>query len=257
MTSPYTHPWDVTEEEAVKIQARLRPLVQRTNGFMPGSIKTVAGVDCSLREEGLAAIVVLSFPDLEIVDKVSFVHKITFPYIPGLLSFRETPIVLAAMEKLKVQPDMIMVDGQGIAHPRRFGIACHLGLFLDKPSIGCAKSVLSGHYDEQDLGQEVGDEVPMKNRGETVAMALRTRKNSKPMIISIGHKIDLETAMQYVKACLRGYRLPETTRLADKYSKVGDTEPLVVAPLGGKVPRAKVPKAKPVQEVQQDTMFDL
>lgn len=224
MVSEYLHAWDVTVQEAAQIQKRLQPLVQKTNGFQLDQLKTVAGIDCSLKDEGQAAIVVLSYPDLQIVDQVIVRRHITFPYVSGFLSFREIPIIMAAIERLQVQPDLLMVDGQGYAHPRRFGIACHLGLLLDRPSIGCAKSVLVGRYAE--LGPNPGDEAPMSDRGETVGMALRTKKNSNPMIISIGHKIDLLTATQIVKNCLRGYRLPETTRLADKLSRANEIEPV-------------------------------
>jgi deoxyribonuclease V len=253
MTSPYAHAWDVTEAKAMEIQSRLRPLVQRSNGFELSQIKTVAGIDCSLKEEGLAAIVVLSYPDLEIVDQALAIRKITFPYVPGFLSFREAPVILEAMERLKVEPDLLMLDGQGIAHPRRFGIACHVGLVLDKPSIGCAKSVLVGRYTT--LGEEVGDEAPMLDRGEVVAMALRTRKGSKPMIISSGHKIDLATSVMLVKNCLRGYRLPETTRLADKYSRVGDDEPLIETPKAKTNPKPNKTNSKNAEQSMQDTMF--
>ena len=147
MASEYLHEWDVTIEEAAQIQKRLQPLVQKTDGFRLEELKTVAGIDCSLKDEGQAAIVVLSYPDLKVVDQVIVRRPITFPYVSGFLSFREIPIIMAAIERLQVQPDLLMVDGQGYAHPRRFGIACHLGLLLDRPSIGCAKSVLVGRYD--------------------------------------------------------------------------------------------------------------
>jgi deoxyribonuclease V len=221
---PHQHSWDVTEEEAKQIQSQLRKLVQRTNSFEPGDINTVAGVDVSLKDEGQAAVVVMSFPGLQLLDQAVVIRKVVFPYIPGLLSFRETPLVLEAIEKLKIKPDLLMVDGQGIAHPRRFGIACHLGVFLDMPSIGCAKSVLTGHYDN--LGPEAGDQAPMIDRGETVGIALRTKLRSNPLIISIGHKIDLPTSVDFVMKCLRGYRLPETTRTADKLSRASELLPV-------------------------------
>lgn len=227
MTDNNKHSWDVSIEEAVAIQNRLRGLVQKTNGFDPAQIKKVAGIDISLKDEGQAAIVVLAYPELELLERVVITHKVTFPYVPGLLSFREIPVILAAMEHLKVTPDLLMLDGQGYAHPRRFGIACHLGVILDLPSIGCAKSILVGHHKE--LGPLPGDEVPVIDKGETVAVALRTKKNSKPIIVSIGNKIDLPTAVEFVKNCGRGYRLPETTRLADKYSRSPDLSPTPTA----------------------------
>jgi len=228
---PYEHSWDVTVEEAMAIQSRLRPLVQKTNSFQPGEIKSVAGIDVSLKDEGQAAAVVLSFPELELLDRVVATRKLDFPYVPGYLSFREAPLVLEAIERLKVQPDLLMVDGQGYAHPRRFGIACHLGVFLDKPSIGCAKSVLTGHYDE--LGLNPGDQQPLTNRGEVIGMAVRTKLRTNPLIISIGHKIDLATAVDFVQKCLRGYRLPETTRAAHNFAGSAEAfpSPDVTAPL--------------------------
>ena len=147
--------------------------------------------------------------------------------MPGLLSFRESPLVLAAIEKLRVLPDLLMVDGQGYAHPRRFGIACHLGLLLDRPAIGCAKSVLVGRY--EDPGPEAGDQAPLVHRGETIGMALRTKARTNPLIVSIGHKIDLPTAVGFVQACLRGYRLPETTRAAHQLAGSADPSPAAPA----------------------------
>lgn len=218
------HSWDVTVEEATEIQNRLRPLVQKTNSFQIDQLKTVAGVDISLKDEGQAAVVVLSFPELEVVDRVIGTRKVTFPYVPGFLSFREAPLLLSALEKLKVQPDLLMLDGQGYAHPRRFGIACHIGIILDMPTIGCAKSVLVGHYKEP--GPERGDQSPMLDKGEVVGVVLRTKLKTKPMFISIGNQIDLPTAVDLVLRCGRGYRLPETTRLADKYSRAPNATPL-------------------------------
>jgi deoxyribonuclease V len=221
---PHQHSWDVSEEEARQIQSDLRRLVQRTNGFELSQIKTVAGVDISLKDEGQVAVVVLSFTGLQLLDQAVIMRKVTFPYIPGLLSFRETPLALEAIEKLKVQPDLFMLDGQGIAHPRRFGIACHLGVLLDRPTIGCAKSVLIGHYEK--LGPNLGDQAEMRDGEETVGVALRTKVRTKPMIISIGHKIDLPTAVEVVMKCARGYRLPETTRMADKLSRAAELLPI-------------------------------
>lgn len=224
----YEHSWDVTEDEARTIQSRLSKEVQKTNGFEPGQIKSIAGIDVSLKDEGQAAVVVLSFPELEVLDRAVATRKLTFPYIPGLLSFRETPLVLDAIARLKVQPDMLMVDGQGYAHPRRFGIACHLGVFLDKPSIGCAKSVLTGKFEE--VGPNPGDQSPIvaKRYGkeEVIGVALRSKLRSNPLIISIGHKIDLPTAVDFVQKCLRGYRLPEPTRAAHNFAGSADAFPV-------------------------------
>lgn len=199
-------------------------MVQKTNSFKPGEIKSIAGIDVSLKEEGQAAVVVLSFPELELLDRAVASRKLEFPYVPGLLSFREVPLVLAAMEQLKVQPDMLMVDGQGYAHPRRFGIACHLGVLLDKPSIGCAKSILRGRY--EDLGPNPGDTAHLTDKGEIIGMAVRSKLRTNPLIISIGNKIDLPTAVDFVLKCVRGYRLPETTRAAHNFAGSAEAFPV-------------------------------
>lgn len=223
------HRWDVSPEEAQAIQSDLCSRVQKTNGFAPGDIKTVAGVDCSLKDEGQAAIVVLTFPGLEVVDRVVATRKLDFPYVPGLLSFREMPLILDAVDRLKELPDLFMLDGQGYAHPRRFGIACHLGVFLDRPSLGCAKSVLWGKYDKEKLGPNPGDQQPILDykTKETIGIALRSKVRTNPLIISIGHKIDLPTSVEFVQKCLRGYRLPETTRGAHNFA--GSAEGFPVA----------------------------
>lgn len=225
------HEWDVTEEEARAIQTRLRPLVQKTNGFDPNSIKTIAGIDVSLKDQGQAAIVVLSFPELEVIEEVVATRKITFPYVPGLLSFRETPLILEAIEKLKIQPDMLLVDGQGYAHPRRFGIACHIGVFLDKPSIGCAKSILIGKHEE--VGLNKGDQVPLTHGKQVIGTVLRSKNKVNPLIISIGHKIDLPTAVDFVTKCLGSYRVPEPIRAAHNFAGSANQ-------IGGRLVQAKL-----------------
>lgn len=207
------HPWNVSVEEAIAIQERLRPLVQRTNSLALDQIRTVAGIDASYGDIGQAAIVVFSFPDLEIIDQATATRESVFPYVPGLLSFREGPVVLDAIEKLKQQPDVLIFDGQGYAHPRRFGLACHLGLYLDRPSIGCAKTRFIGTYEQP--GPNKGDCSPLLDQGETIGMVVRTKANTNPLFVSVGHKIDLPTAVKVVLRCVRGYRLPETTRAAD------------------------------------------
>ena len=170
-------------------------------------------------ESGMAraAVVLLSYPDLEIQERHVYEEPVRMAYIPGLLSFREAPCVLGAFAQLRQQPDLVMVDGQGIAHPRRLGIASHLGLWLDLPTIGCAKSILTGHH--ASLSEEAGAWVPLLDKGETIGAVVRTRTGVKPMIISLGHRISLETSLHYVLACCKGYRLPEPTRQADKLSK--------------------------------------
>ena len=211
------HPWDVSAEEAVAIQRRLRPLVEQRNSFALEAIRTIAGVDASYRDEGRAAIVVLSYPELDVLETVEARRQTVFPYVPGLLSFREAPVVLDAIAKLTRPPDILMFDGQGYAHPRRLGLASHLGVYLDRPSIGCAKSRLIGTYDEP--GPHTGDCSPLIQRGEQIGVVLRTKPRTNPLFISAGHKIDLPTAVEIVLRCLRGYRLPEPTRLADRLSK--------------------------------------
>lgn len=211
------HQWDVPVEEAIDLQRRLRSRVQRTNGFDLAAVKTIAGVDAAYTEGGRAAIVVLSFPELELIEQVTATRESVFPYVPGLLSFREGPVVVDAFAKLRTRPDLLMFDGQGYAHPRRFGLASHLGVYLDMPSIGCAKSRLTGSYEEP--GPHAGDRSPLVNHGEVVGMALRTKPRTNPIFVSIGHKIDLETAVEVVLRCLRGYRLPEPTRLADTLTR--------------------------------------
>ena len=206
------HRWDVTPEEAVEIQQQLRSRVQVSNGFDPAQVHTIAGIDASYRDMARAAVVVLSLPDLQVVDSAIAERKSPFPYVPGLLSFREAPAVLDAIEKLSVRPDLIMCDGQGIAHPRRLGIASHLGVYLDLPSIGCAKSRLTGTFKEP--GPEEGAHSPLVDHGELIGTVLRSKPRTNPLFISPGHKIDLETAVEFVVRCLRGYRLPEPTRAA-------------------------------------------
>jgi deoxyribonuclease V len=211
------HPWDVGTEEALAIQRRLRPLVRQEGSLALDGIHTVAGVDVSYGEVGRAAVVVLSFPALEVLEEVAIEGAARFPYIPGLLSFREGPLALAALERVQTRPDVLMFDGQGYAHPRRLGLASHLGVYLDMPSIGVAKSRLVGTYAEP--GPNIGDRSPLVHRGEVVGVALRTKSRTNPLFVSAGHKLDLETAVAVVLRSLRGYRLPEPTRLADKLTK--------------------------------------
>ena len=213
------HLWDVGTEEALAIQRRLRPLVRQEGSLALDDIRTVAGVDVSYGEVGRAAVVVLSFPELKVLEEVTIEGVARFPYVPGLLSFREGPLALAALERVQTRPDVLMFDGQGYAHPRRLGLASHLGVYLDMPSIGVAKSRLVGTYAEP--GPNIGDRSPLVHRGEVVGVALRTKPRTNPLFVSAGHKLDLETAVAVVLRSLRGYRLPEPTRLADKLTKSG------------------------------------
>ena len=205
------HSWDVSPEEARQIQNRLRTQVVTTDRF--GTINTVAGVDIGLKKDiARASVVVLSFPELQVVDSVVTESPVRFPYIPGLLSFREIPPLLIAFSQLQTEPDLVIVDGQGIAHPRRFGLASHLGLVLDKPTIGCAKSRLWGRYEEPDLEQ--GAYTYLTDKDEVIGAAVRTRTNVRVVYVSIGHRISLDSARTWTLACCQGYRLPETTRHA-------------------------------------------
>jgi deoxyribonuclease V len=206
------HRWDVSPEEAVAIQQHLRERVGAGAPIALDQIHTIAGIDASYKDFARAAVVVLSFPDLERLDAAVAERESAFPYVPGLLSFREAPAVLDAIVKLRVRPDLLMCDGQGIAHPRRFGIASHLGVYLDLPSIGVAKSRLTGRYDEP--GPNPGDRSPLTYRGELLGEVLRAKRHTNPLFISVGYRITLPTAVEFVERCLRGYRLPEPTRAA-------------------------------------------
>jgi deoxyribonuclease V len=214
------HRWDVSPAEAVAIQQRLRGLVQRTDGVRLEAITSVAGVDASYGAVARAAVVAFSFPELRVVEQAVVSGQSTFPYVPGILSFREAPLVLAALGRLRSLPDVLICDAQGYAHPRRFGLACHLGVHLDRPSIGCAKSRLVGTYDEP--GPNQGDRSPLMDAGEVIGMVVRTRARTNPVFVSVGHKIDLETAVEVVLHCVRGYRLPEPTRVADRLTRQPD-----------------------------------
>jgi deoxyribonuclease V len=212
-TKPPSHSWNVTPAEARQIQEQVRRRVSRRNGRELRRLRLVAGVDCSLRNgRAFAAVPVLNFDTLEAVDLAVAERPLSFPYVPGLLTFRECPAILAAFDKLAVAPDLVMVDGQGIAHPRRVGLAAHLGVLLDKPTIGCAKSRLIGTHDEPH--ERAGYYTDLWDKEELIGGVLRTRDDVAPLYVSIGHKIDLPTALDLVLACCAGRRLPEPTRLA-------------------------------------------
>jgi deoxyribonuclease V len=218
MRTKTLHEWSLEQDEAKALQRELAKLVVREDRI--DEVRHLAGVDMAINEvSGMAraAVVLLSYPELERVEQHVYEEPLRMPYIPGLLSFREIPCILGAFDQLNHQPELVMVDGQGIAHPRRLGIASHLGLWLDLPTIGCAKSILTGHH--VPVSEEVGSWVPLEAGKEVIGAVLRTRTRVKPMIISLGHRISLETSLHYVLACGRGYRLPEPTRLADKLSK--------------------------------------
>jgi deoxyribonuclease V len=207
------HDWRVTAARAIEIQTELAAEVSR-RGNITGP-RFIAGVDVSVdrwAKTGTGAVVVLSYPEMAVIEKQVVGRRIEFPYVPGLLSFREAPLILAAGERLTVTPDLFIVDGQGIAHPRRMGLASHLGLLLDTPTIGCAKSRLCGRHEEP--ADAAGSYTDLIDRGETIGAVLRTRTDVKPVYVSTGHRIDLSAAIHWVLACCRGYRLPEPTRLA-------------------------------------------
>lgn len=215
LTLHHSHPWDVTPTEARAIQQRLRGEVITEDRL--GEVRTVAGVDVGFEEGGRttrAAVVVLNLEDLRPVAQALVRRPTSFPYVPGLLSFREIPAVLDALERLESPPDLLLCDGQGIAHPRRLGIASHLGVLTDIPSIGVAKSRLIGTHDEPP--EHKGAWVPLYDRDEVIGAVLRTRDRVKPLYISVGHRVGLETAIDYVLRCTPKYRLPETTRRADR-----------------------------------------
>ncbi len=208
------HEWVTTIEEAKLIQQQLQPEVITQDKL--GEVRYVAGVDVGFEEEGTisrAAVAVLSFPDLQLQETAIAKRPTSFPYLPGFLSFREIPAVWSALEKINITPDLILCDGQGLAHPLRFGLACHLGVLLDIPTIGVAKSLFIGKYEE--LPPEKGSWQPLIDQEETIGAVVRSRTGVKPLYVSIGHRISLPTAIDYVLQCTTQYRLPETTRLAD------------------------------------------
>jgi deoxyribonuclease V len=214
-------PWPTQAEAAIALQRQLRPKII-TVDRLPETVRHIAGVDAGFEQQGTitrAAVVVLSFPDLTPVDEALVRSPTTFPYVPGLLSFREIPAVLQALNQIDILPDIILCDGQGIAHPRRLGIATHLGLIIDRPTIGVAKSRLTGTH--TDVPNEKGRWVPLMDRGERIGAVLRSRTGTKPLYISPGHRISLETALDYVLRCTLKYRLPETTRYADRLASSG------------------------------------
>ncbi len=207
------HSWQVSTVQALEIQQRLAVQVSKRSEVT--TPRFIAGVDISAGKRGemaTGAVVVLNYPELRVVETKVAQDKLELPYIPGLLSFRESPLTLAACQKLTITPDLILVDGQGIAHPRRLGLASHLGLFLNTPTIGCAKSLLCGNHEAP--GAEPSSYAEVADRGEIIGAALRTKLRVKPVYVSIGHKVDLQTAIYWVMNCCRGYRLPEPTRLA-------------------------------------------
>jgi deoxyribonuclease V len=208
------HRWSVTPAQASAIQQRLAPLVRQVP--LAGAPRLVAGLDAAFSRDDrrcLAAAVVWDLREQSVIEQHVAVRPLTFPYVPGLLSFREGPAVLAVLRKLRTLPDVLIYDGHGLAHPRRFGIACHLGIILNRPAIGCAKSRLIGKHREP--GSRRGSVTPLFDDGEVIGSVLRTQDGIKPVFVSVGHLIDLPGAQQIVLACAIRYRLSEPTRLAD------------------------------------------
>jgi deoxyribonuclease V len=200
----------------MRLQEKLRERVVLEDRF--AEIRFVAGADLAFDPktgEAFAAVIVYRFPELEEVERRMARRKLRFPYVPGLLSFRESPVLLGAFARLRTEPDLILIDGHGLAHPRFFGIACHLGVLLDKPTIGCAKSLLVGECDEP--GDRAGATATLTFRGRRVGIVLRTRENVKPIYVTQGHRVSFQSALRLVRQCLDGSRLPKPTREADHY----------------------------------------
>lgn len=209
------HKWNVPVQQAIEIQCKLASLVIRQDTI--NDVKFVGGVDISIKKastQATAALVILEFPGLKLVESIIIQGKVEFPYVPGLLSFREIPLLLPAFKQLSSKLDLILVDGQGISHPRRMGLASHLGLVLDIPTIGCAKSRLWGSH--TDVAVSAGSFSMLIDKEETIGAVLRTKINTKPLYISIGHKISLNSAVNWVISCCKEYRIPEPTRLAHR-----------------------------------------
>jgi len=208
------HRWDVSPAEAVLIQRKLRDRVRIRSLHRP--LRTVGGLDV---HAGRGAVVVFTFPDLQWLTGAVAEQPISFPYVPGLLSFREMPALLAAIEQLDTLPDVFLCDGHGLAHPRSFGVACHLGVWLERPTIGCAKTRLCGRH--TDLDRERGATVPLIDGEQVIGAVVRTRTDIKPVYVSVGHLVDLQDAIEVVVGCTPRYRLPEPLRFAHTLAKSG------------------------------------
>jgi len=217
------HDWEVNPQQAIAIQELLRSQVIRQDKF--AAVHTVAGVDVGFKfgnQVARAAVAVLAFPGLDLLEVSQAERTVGFPYVPGLLSFREIPVVLDALSQLKTLPDLLVCDGHGLAHPRRIGLASHLGLLCDLPSIGAAKSLLVGEHAA--VGPQRGDWQPLIDHGEVVGAALRTRLGASPVFVSIGHRLSLESAIDFILRCTKDFRLPETTRHAHRLASGEKTD---------------------------------
>lgn len=207
------HPWDLSPSQAIALQQELRSEVVSDRPIDLKEVRLVAGVDVSVKNgQSQAAVVVVTYPGFLLVETVLARRPTPFPYVPGLLSFREGPVLEEAFEKLTTEPDVFLFDGMGIAHPRRIGIASHMGLWLQRPTIGCGKTLLCGRYGP--LPEEKGAAAPLVDKGETIGVALRTRTATNPMFISPGHLADIPSATELVLRCSLKYRLPEPIRMA-------------------------------------------
>jgi deoxyribonuclease V len=215
MNVKHLHNWNLSYDRARAVQTTLAEKVRFVG--LKKSPRLIAGLDCAFSKDSrriCAAIIVLKFGTFEVVETATAVAKVTFPYIPGLLSFREAPVCIKAAKKLKTTPDVFLIDGQGIAHPRRLGLAAHLGLVFDRTTIGCAKSRLTGSF--EDVGQKKGDYSLLRDKSETIGAVVRTRTNVKPLFVSVGNRCMLKDAIRMTLACAVKYRLPEPTRLAHR-----------------------------------------
>ncbi len=212
------HRWDVTYAQARDLQVQLAAQVRQTR--IRKKIRTVCGLDCAFTKDArnaIAAAIVLNIADMSVLESQQALEPVPMPYIPGLLSFREAPACLAAVKKLNIEPDCFMIDGQGIAHPRRMGIAAHLGLFFDKPTVGCAKSRLIGTYKEPPKTKGSFEYLYDPKTEDIIGAVLRTRTNVKPLFVSVGHRCTLDDTINIVLTCAVKYRLPEPTRLAHQH----------------------------------------
>ncbi len=208
--------WNLTPRQAMALQEDWRRRVETQDRF--GPLRYVAGADMAFdpeTDEAFGGVIVYRFPEMVEVERRMARRKLRFPYVPGLLSFREGPVLLAAFARLRTDPDVILIDGHGLAHPRRFGIACHLGLLLDRPTIGCAKSILIGEAEEP--GPKADSTAPLAEQGEIVGTVLRTRDNVRPIYVTIGHRVSLDSAVRIVSQCRDGFRIPQPTREADHW----------------------------------------
>jgi len=213
MNIPSLHDWHLSTQEAIALQTKLARDVLDDIPLPLSAIRTIAGIDVSVKDDiSTAAVVVLSFPELIVIESARAKMPTPFPYIPGLLSFREIPVILRAFEDIQTVPDVLMVDGMGRIHPRKLGIACHLGLWLNLPSLGVGKTPFIGTH--APLSSEKGASTHILYHDEVLGVALRTRENVKPLYISVGHKLDLDSAIAITLACVGKYRQPEPIRQA-------------------------------------------